>query len=229
MKKITLSLLVLVASLGSAVAAAQGKKYPPLDGYLMPRDAEIAWAASAAPENITKAATIRVLTARGFETARAGTNGFVCEVMRGFSAPTHTPKEFREFVYEATIRSPICFDAVASRTVLPYYDLRTKLGLAGKSPDEITAAVAAAYSTGQLPKREAMSFAYMFSSEQALGPGIGHWRPHLMVFAPYADNAMFGNEPGKGLPQLGDDAGSPFAVLVIPLDQAVSIKPKDVR
>ena len=152
--------------------------------------------------------------------------------MRGharLSAPTHTPKEFRDFVYDATIRSPICFDAVASRTVLPYYDLRTNLGLAGKSPDEITAAVAAAYSTGQLPKREAMSFAYMFSSEQALGPGIGHWRPHMMVFAPYADAEMFGGkDSGKGLPQLGDDTGSPFAVIIIPLDQTVSITPKDV-
>jgi hypothetical protein len=159
---------------------------------------------------------------------RQGQNGFVCELMRGWTAPTYTPKQFRDFTYDATIRAPVCFDPVASRTVLPYYELRSKLGMEAKTPDQIADAVAIAYATGQLPKRESVSFAYMWSAQQYLGQGIGHWRPHLMVFAPYYDNAMVGgNEFGSPLPQLSDDAGTPFAVVVVPVDQSLAGQVKE--
>jgi len=32
-----------------------------------------------------------------------------------------------ELVYDATIRAPICFNQEATRTVVPYYELRSKL------------------------------------------------------------------------------------------------------
>ena len=115
--------------------------------------------------------------------------------MRGWTAPTYTPKPFRDFTYDPTIRAPICFDPIASRTVMPYYELRSKLGMEGKTPDQIADAVQAAYATGRLPKRDAVSFAYMWSADQNLGQGIGHWHPHLMVFAPYYGNAMLGGKP----------------------------------
>src|SRR2546430_6754087 len=35
---------------------------------------------------------------------------FTCLVMRGWTAPTYTPAQFRGFTYDATIRAPICFD-----------------------------------------------------------------------------------------------------------------------
>jgi len=70
-----------------------------------------------------------------------------------------------------------------------------------------------------------VTFAYMWSAHQHLGPGIGAWRPHLMVFAPYYDNAMVGgNEFGSALPQVTDDAGTPFAVVVIPVDEKLAVK-----
>ncbi len=68
---------------------AQEAKYPPLSEYMMARDAEIALAKSAAPDNISGHATIKVLTTSGFQTVHDGDNGFVCVVMRGFTvAPT---------------------------------------------------------------------------------------------------------------------------------------------
>jgi len=93
-------------------------------------------------------------------------------VMRGWAAPTYTPAMFRAFVYEASIRAPICFDQVASRSVMPYYELRSKLGMERETPDQIAERVEAAYARGDLPKREGVSFAYMWSAENNLGPGI---------------------------------------------------------
>ncbi|PYS69966.1 MAG: hypothetical protein DMF69_15165 [Acidobacteria bacterium] len=161
----------------------------------MPRDPEIALARSAAPANISDRATIKVLTRSGYEVAYKGDNGFVCMVMRSWAAPTYTPTQFRDLVYDATVRAPICFDPSASRTVMPYYELRSKLGLERKTPNQIGEAIQAAYAKGELPRRDAVSFAYMWSADQNLGPGIGHWHPHMMIFAPYYDNSMVGRQP----------------------------------
>jgi len=200
------------------VSPALGPKYPPLSEYMMTREAEISLAKSAAPDNISTHATVKILTASGYRIAVPGDNGFVCEVMRGWAAPTYTPAPFRNFVYYSKLRAPICFDPVASRTVLPYYELRTKLGMQGKDPDGIARGVEAAYALGQLPKREGVSFAYMWSANQDLGPGIGAWRPHMMVFAPYFTNSMLGgNTFGGSMPQVTDDAGTPFTVCVVPV------------
>jgi hypothetical protein len=225
MKKLTVVLILLFATLNVAPTQAQSAKYPPLSEYMMARDAEIALAKSAAPDNISSHATIKVLTASGFQAVHDGDNGFVCLVMRGWSAPTYTPAPFRDLVYDARVRAPICFNPEASRTVLPYYELRSKLGMQGKTLDQIAEGVQAAYAKGELPKRDSVSFAYMWSADQNLASGIGHWHPHMMVFAPYHDNSMLGNnEFGSPVPQLTDDAGTPFAVVVIPVDDKLAIK-----
>jgi hypothetical protein len=204
--------------------AAAGQ-YPPMADYMMPKDAEVALAQSAAPINISGHATLKLLTASGYEAARDGDNGFVCMVLRAWAAPTYTPVQFRDLVYDATVRAPICFDPVATRTVLPYYELRSKLGAEGKTPDQIADGIQAAYARGELPKRDMVSFAYMWSANQNLGSGIGHWHPHVMVFAPYYDNAMVGgNAFGSPLPQVTDDAKTPFTVVVIPVDMNLAVK-----
>src|SRR5258708_8250132 len=131
---------------------AQGAKYPLLSEYMMARDAEIALAKSAAPESISGHATIKVLTASGFQIAQYGDNGSVCMVMRGFSAPTYTPAQFREIVYDPTIRAPICFTAPAARLVMPYYELRTKFPIAGKSPNHFANSLTVAYVKGDIPQ-----------------------------------------------------------------------------
>jgi len=154
-----------------------------------------------------------------------GDNGSVCTVMRGFSAPTYTPAPFRNLVYDPTVRAPICFTPQAVREVLPYYELRTQLAMQGKNPDEIAEGVQAAYAKGELPKRTGVSFAYMWSADQNLASGVGHWHPHVMVFAPYYDNsALGGNTFGSPLPQVTDDAGTPFTVVVIPVDDNLAVK-----
>jgi hypothetical protein len=210
---------------GSAQSEA---RYPPLSEYLMPQDAEVALVKSAAPANITDHATIKILTESGYQVVSEGDNGFVCMVLRGWSAPTYTPAQLRDLVYDPRVRAPICFDPEAARSVMPYYELRAQFGLEGKSPDQIAAGVEAAYAQGELPLRDRVSFAYMWSADQYLFEEAGAWHPHVMVFAPYYENAMVGgNEFGGPLPQVTDDAGTPFAVVVIPVDHALAIEPNE--
>lgn len=193
---------LFLSCLDVPAAGAQSSSYPPLADYMMAPEDEIALARSAAPEGISSRATIRVLGESGYETVVEGDNGFVCLVLR----------------------APICFNPVASRTVLPYQELRAKLGMAGRTPDQIADAVQAAYVRGELPRMEAVGFGYMWSADQVLGPaGASH--PHMMVYTPYYDNAMLGgNEPDGTLPFVGDDPGTPFAVAIIPLDDRLAIE-----
>ena len=86
-----------------AMAAAPGMA--PLAEYLMPRDAEIAMARSAAPPSIANDASVLVLGARGYETAATGTNGFTCVVERGWEANFGDPD-----FWDTKVRGPICFN-----------------------------------------------------------------------------------------------------------------------
>lgn len=224
-KQSRVSLVTLIMGFATLNVLAQEMKYPPLSSYMMPRDAEVALAKSAAPASISDHATIKILTEQGYEVAHQGDNGFVCIVMRGFTgAPTFTPAQIRMISYDPKTLAPICLNPQAVRTVLPYYELRTKLGIQGKTPEQIADAVQDAYSKGEIPKRDEVSFGYMWSADQVLGPA-GHWHPHVMVYAPNYENRMIGgNEMGGHLPAVSDDAGTPFAVIVIPVDDKMAIK-----
>src|SRR5438094_8663182 len=117
MRKIMAAMVLLLVSLQVASVRGQSAKYPPLSEYMMTPDAEVALARSAAPENVSAHATVKVLTAAGYQVAAQGDNGFVCIVMRGWGAPMFTPAPFRDLVYYSKLRAPICFNPVASRTV----------------------------------------------------------------------------------------------------------------
>ena len=137
MKKNIAGLVLFFASMQAAQAHGQSSKYPPLSEYMMTPEAEVALARSAAPENISGHATVKILTPSGYKVATPGDNGFVCLVMRGWAAPTFTPVQLRDLVYYAKLRAPICFNPVASRTVLPLQELRARLGMEGKTTDQI--------------------------------------------------------------------------------------------
>src|SRR5437879_8437761 len=102
-EKSTVSFLTLLVVVGLVAAEAQTAKYPPAEQYLMSQADEIALAKTAASASISDHATIKVLTRSGFEVAQHGDNGSVCMVMRGFSAPTYTPAQFRNLVYDPTV------------------------------------------------------------------------------------------------------------------------------
>jgi hypothetical protein len=226
--QITLLSALLLVGLPAADAQNPPRTYAPLSEFMMLPEAEIALARSAGPDNVSSRATVKILTASGFKVAVEGESGFVCMVLRGWAAPTYNPEQFRDYVYVADLRAPICFDPVSARTVMPYYELRHRLGLEGRGTDDIAKGIEAAYAKGELPKVEA-SIGYMLSADMYLGPHLGHdfIYPHVMLFLPYYSNAMLGgNERRSGLPFLSDDSGTPFAVTVIPLDKARAIRAK---
>jgi hypothetical protein len=202
------------------VAAGSEPLYPPFSKYQMSQQSEIALAKSAAPESISTHATIEVLGPRGYEIAVKGNNGFVCMVLRGWSAapdPVDTKR--------ADIRGPICFDPIAARTVVPAEELKVQLGLAGKSPQEIGHQVAEQYGLGKLPKMEAAAFAYMWSASQTIGTPGGPWHPHMMIYVPYYENRLLGNNPvGNHTAPFVVADDTPYSIVMVPVDDRLAIK-----
>ncbi len=73
----------------------------------------------------------------------------------------------------------------------------------------------------------------MWSAHQHLNEGADQegtslqdgWHPHMMVYAPYAEASSLGNNPFGSMPIVGDDAGTPFAVIYISVDPKLSVMP----
>jgi hypothetical protein len=163
---------------------------PPLDQYLMERNAEIALARSAAPPSISSDATVMVLGRHGYETAVEGKNGFVCIVERGWMNSFDSP----EF-WSPKTRGAECFNPPAARTVVPYTYFRTKLVLAGKSKAEIKESIKIAMKKEELPVLEAGAMCYMMSKDAYLNDGGGHNMAHLMFYTSLMDGAVWGANP----------------------------------
>src|SRR6516225_5290222 len=86
--------LIINIACGVSRAAAQSDTYPrmaAIEQYLMEKNAEIQLARSAAPDSISRDATVLVLGRQGYETAVEGRNGFVCMVERGWMAAFDWP------------------------------------------------------------------------------------------------------------------------------------------
>lgn len=175
-------LLILVVLPGAIQRAqAQADAYPamaPLEEYLIPRDAEIALARSAAPASITDDATIMVLERQGYTTAVQGKNGFLCYVERSWAQQT----DKAEF-WNPKMRSPNCFNAAAASSIAQIYLMKTGLVLAGKSKGEIAQTMAAALDRGELPVLEPGAMCYMMSKEEYLNDQAHNWHPHVMFYA----------------------------------------------
>jgi hypothetical protein len=149
----------------------------PLTAYLMPEDAEIALARSAAPKSISDSAEVMVLGHDGYTTAVKGTNGFLCIVERSWGAATTD-----DFFWNPKIRAPICFNAAAARSFAPIYLMKTRLVLAGKSKADIVQATDSAFDNKELPALEPGAMCYMLSKQQYLNDQGKSWHPHLMFF-----------------------------------------------
>jgi hypothetical protein len=97
----------------------------------------------------------------------------------------------------------------------------------GQGADEIADLIQAALRHRLTPQEGSHDYSLHLVCTQHLGPGMGAWHPHFMVFAPYYENSMVGgNEFGTRLPPVSDDAGTPFTVVVIPVDDKRFVKPE---
>ena len=143
---------------------------------------------TAAPAHISGRATIKVLTKSGYEVAHEGDNGAVCLVMRGFTAPTYTPVQFREIVYDPTIHAPICF------TARPAARCRTtscgRSSIAGMSPDQIARALETACMSRESFGKVGHGHVYMWSAHQHLARNRRLAPPRDGVRCQYYENAV---------------------------------------
>lgn len=190
-RKVTIGFALLIAIFpGVSHAAAQSEKYPrmaPADQYLMEKKAEITLARTAAPESISRDASILFLGPQGYETAIEGKNGFVCWVARSWTAAFDWP----EF-WNPKVRAADCLNPQAARFLVPVAILRSKLAMAGHSKSEIQSALKAAYENKQLPTLESGAMDYMMSKSSYLTDEGAHNMPHLMFFTSHTDAKDWG-------------------------------------
>ena len=188
----SLALLVALVALGTAYqATAQDARttYPsraPIEQYLMDRTAEIALARSAAPESISRDAEVLVLGRHGFETAVKGKNGFVCLVERSWTS-TADPD-----FWNPKVRTPICWNAAAARSLLLRNIKRTDLILAGRTQAQTDEIIATAVDKKELPAVEPGAMCYMMSKQGYGGDSVEHWPSHLMFYFSLTDPAVWG-------------------------------------
>ena len=210
------SLAVLIGAVGSAGAGAAKAAYPamaPVAQYMITSSAdEIALARSAAPASISDDAEVMTLGRQGYETAAKGKNGFVCMVWRSWTAGYDDPN-----FWNPRLRSPVCLNAAAARTVLPELIERTKWALTGISRTDMIERSRAAMAANKftLPAPGAMS--YMMSKQGYLGDGVGHWHPHVMFHVARTDSAAWGANLGGSPVMAAQDDQDPtttFFVLV---------------
>jgi hypothetical protein len=223
----SLSFALILALIGMEQAQAQAPKtaYPsmaPLDQYLMAdRNTEIALARSAAPEAISRDATILVLGRHGYETAVEGKNGFVCAVERAWMGPFDG--DGADNFWNPKVRGPVCYNPPAARSVLPLTYKRTEMILAGKSKAQIIDALKTAYEKKELAPLEPGAMSYMMSKDQYLTDGGDHhWMAHLMFYTPLMDAAVWGADLSKSPVMLNPQfrgAPEPIDVFMVPVDK----------
>jgi hypothetical protein len=203
----------IAVALLPVTAVAQSAVTPPA----LTEAEEIALARSAAPAEVSAEATILVLRGERYHTALEGSSSVTCMVSRSLPLSLE----------------PICYDAEASRTILPMEVRRVEMRLAGFASEEIDRRIAEAIGDGQLalPRRPAM--AYMLSSGQVLYSDaetrVGAFVPHIHLYIPYATAEQFGGLGGgfPTAPAVLSDGGKPTANLVVFVREFVSVGDTD--
>lgn len=172
-------------TLATAAVAQSGRTggYPVIPRAL-PDTEEIALARSAAPAEISAAASVYTIRDGKPFVLRAGTNGCACMVARD--------------LHEGSLY-PICFDVEGTKSVLSRELMESGLRSNGRTEEQVIKAVDSAYSSGALKPPASLAVAYMMSSRQVLfsspladGRRVGPWHPHVMLYVPNATPEQLG-------------------------------------
>ena len=208
--------LALMLAAASQAQTQTGKEpYPrmaPLDQYMMEQKSEIALARSAAPKPVAQDAEVRVLGRHGYETVVKGRNGFVCIVMRSWTAGLDDPD-----FWNPKLRGPACFNPAAVRSYLPQPIKKTELILAGRSKAQMAQDIEAALDKKELPAAESGAMCYMLSKQGYLNDRAGHWYPHLMFYLPPTDPATWGADTPDSPVVADSDTLGRMTVFMIPV------------
>jgi hypothetical protein len=192
-------LFFMVASL---VCAQQQKPTIP---ELMPEQAEIKLALSAAPEHLRNGASVYVLRKNGFAKVRDGSNGFTCIVNRDH--PLN--------------QKPTCYDAEGTATILPKVLRVGELLMQGKSMAEIDREIQEGFRTGKYISPRRPGVAYMLSGDiKDFNPQTGKvesFPPHVMFYAPNLTNKDIGSKGdfAPGMPSIAYQGPQGFMIVVM--------------
>jgi hypothetical protein len=168
-------------------------------------EAEIALALSACPPSVASKAGVYVLGKSGYVKVRDSLNGFTAIVQHALP----------------TSQEPQCMDAEGARTFLPRMMMVAELRAQGKTPEDIRAAVSAAFAKGALKPPTHPGVDYMLSTQNLVPDDkgvVGHFPPHVMFYGPYMTNADIGSEgQAAGGPAFVAGEGSPYALVIVPV------------
>jgi hypothetical protein len=201
-RRLLLASFVVSAFACLNVAAAPTSTLPPQ----LPEQEELAAALEGAPAHLREEAGVLVLRTKGYERLREPRNGFNCLLVREWG---------RSF-------EPTCFDSEGSQTILPVVLYRVELLAHGKSDDEIEAAVAARYASGEFRAPQRVGVAYMLSTRNIVvmdrkQKRAGPAPPHLMFYSPYARAEELGTNDHFDSHFGVADEGTPRAMIIVPV------------
>jgi hypothetical protein len=145
---------------------------------VLPREREIELAIGAAPPDVGSKAAVYVFTAKGYEKARDGENGFTCLVNRDSELDGYH------------VLKPTCWDAHGSRTIVPAILEIAKRRAAGQPVADVTAGIKQLITDGKLQLFDKVGVAYMLQGDvsdydAATGKIVKRaFPPHIMIYAP---------------------------------------------
>lgn len=199
-RTILASCLLLAAPAAWAQAPARAPHLPPI----LPEAEQVALARSAGPAHVSASAAVYALRPGGYVLVHQGSNGHTCLV---------------EHDHPLSI-APVCYDPEATRTILPGVLRLAELRERGMTYEQAKGEVDGMYRAGTLPAPQRASMSYMLSRGQVLyssptGERVGAWRPHLMIFSPYATAADVGAQEGADPVPFVADTGKATAHIII--------------
>lgn len=184
----------------------------------LPEELEIELALSAGPHAIRENATVLVLTESGYKTAREGSNGFLCLVVRGNA-------RFPDII------APICYDEVGAKSLAKVTIDRQNFQKQGMTPQEVQLQIASGFQSGYYPTPEKAGIMYMLSPvlyvpDPENRGSMFTYIPHYMMYTPNMDVKQLGFEAPEtrtkehmfsGLPFV--NGSGPHTLLVIPVGE----------
>jgi len=181
--------------------------------FMIPPEQEIKLALEAGPAHIRAEATVYTFGKRGYEKARAGTNGFNCMVNRDGIQNGDTAVH------------PTCWDAEGSRTILPVMLRVGELLAQRKSNAEIKRDIDDGFDQGRFQSPAKAGIAYMLAGDVKFDPKTGElstteFPAHYMIYAPGVSNADIGmtkeaKTPGLPFVYAGYSGGARTAYIIV--------------
>ena len=202
--------LVLIAGLLVSLAASAGNKQAPKVMHKirpLSQDLEIQLALSALPPHLRDNATVYILNPdKGFEVARAGTNGFHAFVARTGDDTFRGSWPLTE--YRDDILYPISFDAAGAKAQMRVFFDAAEMQAKGTPPNELKKIIQDRYKAGYYKAPERAGISYMLSpvlrtyanpdeNDSVITLNI----PHVMYYAPdVSQEDIGGAKPGGMYP-----------------------------